>query len=256
MEKTKKVIYFVRHGESITNIAFNETGTKLVCFDPPLSAKGRKQARLCAKELMELEKEFDLIISSPLTRAIETCKLYLKKSNQKKREINIMKSARERLITCDDIGSSKYVLMKKFTNLKFIEEMENEEVFSIDFSKKNRYFNFTAKIKVWYTEKFKTTKEVCHSFLENPWRESLKELDERVKTFKQFLMERSEKRILVFTHGDFLSQIVGYQAENCEIIKTEISFEQNNKGVPFQVVYSSKMNIEYFKSFWEEDLSE
>eukprot|EP01091_Cochliopodium_minus_P017239 TRINITY_DN6697_c0_g1_i1.p1 TRINITY_DN6697_c0_g1~~TRINITY_DN6697_c0_g1_i1.p1 ORF type:complete len:249 (+),score=75.40 TRINITY_DN6697_c0_g1_i1:106-852(+) len=243
-DKVIKEIYFVRHGQSITNIAKKESGKNIVCFDAPLSDIGKRQAKECAKKLMELEKEFDLIISSPLTRAIETCKIYLNKSKQKDKKINITIQSTERLTTYDDVGSSLYIQSKKFTNLEIIEteDQKNDEVW-------------------YYVPKnlnLGTTKEVYESFLNEMWREDVSNLKKRVEKFKQFLLKRKEKKIVVFGHGDFMTCIIGYQPRNCEIIKTVVSEsdEDNYKGFPFKVVFSSDFNVEYFSSFWEDDLSE
>ena len=78
METNKTVIYFVRHAESLYNRCLREKGIDPFVFDAPLSAVGKKEANEAAKYL---EKErFDLIVSSPLSRAIDTCNIVL--SNQ------------------------------------------------------------------------------------------------------------------------------------------------------------------------------
>ena len=61
----KKIVYFVRHGQSEDNIApvFQAT-------DSPLSIKGREQAKSIADRVSKLS--FDILISSPLQRAKQT----------------------------------------------------------------------------------------------------------------------------------------------------------------------------------------
>lgn len=62
-----KTIYFVRHGESQSNIDKVYAGSRL---DTPLTSKGLEQADLVAEVLKN--KKFDLIVSSPLRRTKST----------------------------------------------------------------------------------------------------------------------------------------------------------------------------------------
>ena len=63
-------IYFLRHGESQANASRVLAGQ----FDSPLTDKGRLQAQQEAKRLQSAGVTFDLIISSPLSRALDTAK--------------------------------------------------------------------------------------------------------------------------------------------------------------------------------------
>jgi broad specificity phosphatase PhoE len=63
-----KRIYFIRHGESELNVAKLWAGHT----DTPLTENGREQARKAGKK-MKLDKlSFDIIVSSPLKRALHT----------------------------------------------------------------------------------------------------------------------------------------------------------------------------------------
>lgn len=62
-------LYFLRHGETDWNKERRMQGT----IDIPLNEKGRRIAELTAKELSKIP--FDLIISSPLSRAVETARI-------------------------------------------------------------------------------------------------------------------------------------------------------------------------------------
>ncbi|NIM92382.1 MAG: hypothetical protein GTO18_01530 [Anaerolineales bacterium] len=61
-------ITLLRHGESLANQAQIVQGQQ----DHPLSQLGRQQVKALATHWSELGKSFDLIISSPLSRALET----------------------------------------------------------------------------------------------------------------------------------------------------------------------------------------
>jgi uncharacterized phosphatase len=65
-----KTVYFVRHGESEANAAGIAAGSGL---DSPLTDDGRYQAKQVAKELKG--KGIQLIVSSPMKRALETAKI-------------------------------------------------------------------------------------------------------------------------------------------------------------------------------------
>lgn len=60
-------IYFVRHGESVNNVARNYQGA-----DVPLSDLGQRQAAIVAERLKHVS--FDVILASSFTRAHDTAK--------------------------------------------------------------------------------------------------------------------------------------------------------------------------------------
>lgn len=62
-------LYFLRHGETEWNRLRRMQGR----IDIPLNEKGREVARLSARELEKVP--FDLILSSPLCRAVETARI-------------------------------------------------------------------------------------------------------------------------------------------------------------------------------------
>ena len=68
-----KVVYFVRHGEAAHNIDSAALNTP----DNPLTPHGIEQAsgslRACLRSIVAEEGELDAVITSPMTRAIETC---------------------------------------------------------------------------------------------------------------------------------------------------------------------------------------
>ncbi|HET7060261.1 MAG TPA: histidine phosphatase family protein [Candidatus Saccharimonadales bacterium] len=65
-----KQLYFIRHGESEFNAAHVWNGSS----DTPLTPKGREQAKLAGQRARQQGLAFDVIISSPLSRAHDTAK--------------------------------------------------------------------------------------------------------------------------------------------------------------------------------------
>lgn len=63
-------VYFVRHGESEDNVAGLASGAER---DASLTDNGRSQARQTGKALRD--KQIDLIVCSPMTRAVETAQI-------------------------------------------------------------------------------------------------------------------------------------------------------------------------------------
>jgi probable phosphoglycerate mutase len=62
-------IYLIRHGETAWSLSGKHTGVS----DIPLTEHGRKQAQLLRQELVA--RNFELVLTSPLRRARETCEL-------------------------------------------------------------------------------------------------------------------------------------------------------------------------------------
>lgn len=64
-----KKLYFIRHGLSEMNKSGHYAGT----VETPLSDEGREQAKLAGQKAKPMD--LDLIVSSPLSRALETAKI-------------------------------------------------------------------------------------------------------------------------------------------------------------------------------------
>lgn len=71
-------LYLIRHGDAEP---ISESGKD---FDRRLSHSGKEQMKLAAEGWQSLIDQFDVIVSSPLTRAIETSKIIADVFNYKK----------------------------------------------------------------------------------------------------------------------------------------------------------------------------
>ena len=65
-------MHFIRHGQSVFNVAFNETGRDPGVRDAPLTPRGHEQAEAAAHHFAG--KGFTKIICSPYSRALQTAK--------------------------------------------------------------------------------------------------------------------------------------------------------------------------------------
>lgn len=75
-------IVFVRHGESIANVA-NEKGTAYDSSNIHLTSKGIEQAKQTGIYLSKTFPKFDIVIMSPMLRCAETTELIVSKLNWK-----------------------------------------------------------------------------------------------------------------------------------------------------------------------------
>lgn len=76
---TERILYLVRHGESDFESSAFTVGVRGSQWDPPLSAKGREQARLLAERLQSMPEPVALHCS-PMRRARETAAKFLSHS--------------------------------------------------------------------------------------------------------------------------------------------------------------------------------
>lgn len=83
------IIYIVRHGETNGNLR----GILQGWTDEPLNEKGRQLARVTAKALSDVK--FDVVISSPLSRAYETAQIMLAENQFEKPDILIENRIKE-----------------------------------------------------------------------------------------------------------------------------------------------------------------
>lgn len=116
MEKT--LITVVRHGETEWNVAMRLQGIK----NSNLTAKGIKQVELAAEALSK--KEFDVVISSDLGRALNTAEIITSKNNLK---IIKDKSLRER----------NFGIMEGLTREEILEK--HPDVYSAYLKRKDTY---------------------------------------------------------------------------------------------------------------------
>ena len=73
--ETKKIVYFVRHGQSVANVT-----PVFQSEDSPLSESGKKQAKLIADRISKVD--FEVLISSPAMRTKETAKFISHATNK------------------------------------------------------------------------------------------------------------------------------------------------------------------------------
>lgn len=109
-------LYFVRHGQSETNASGHIAGST----DTPLTKLGRKQAKKAGKAAKKLN--IDLIVSSPLSRALETAQIIAKQIGYPLDQIHTNK-----LLMEQDYGSLEGQLWKPDFDLDGFSDIETED---------------------------------------------------------------------------------------------------------------------------------
>jgi len=106
------MIYLIRHGQSAFNAAYTGSGDPMI-WDARLTAKGISQAIRAADDVAALN--FELVITSPLTRALETTEHLFSGS----RPVAVVPGIREWQGHSCDVGRAPALLQKEFPDLDF-----------------------------------------------------------------------------------------------------------------------------------------
>ena len=175
-----KEIYLIRHAQSEANAATDLDNPNFY-YDARITAAGREQALKVQKKLQNIN--FDLMLCSPLTRTLETFALIF--PNPINNTI-ILPFVREHLDHSCDVGRQPAILKKEFPNL-----------------------NFDKVKKFWWNNNIPTDEKSIN-------KESIDDLDCRVKKFKIWINSRSEKKIALVSHGTYISRIIDSFLNNCE----------------------------------------
>lgn len=175
-------VYLLRHGYSTWQVQYDLTKADAGIIDAPLSERGREQVRAVASEVARLA--VDLVVTSPLTRAIETA-LGVSGSGP---TVPVIVDAllRERLGDSCDIGRSPLVLAREFPTLDFAHLPE----------------------PWWYEGPLD-----ARGIPMEPW----PQVEQRVRQFAEWLRPRPERSILVVSHHGLLRSLGGVEVANCEL---------------------------------------
>jgi broad specificity phosphatase PhoE len=186
-----KIIYFVRHGESILNAKGIRQGR-----DGGLSPQGIEQATQTAVGLVREKKHFQVLISSPYERTVQTAKII---NEQLHLPIEYLDLLVERKNPTEIIGKEK----------------DSREVLAITDRIDNSF----------HDNDFRYSDE-----------ENFTDLKQRARALLKYIEEREEKRILMVTHGIFLKMFIAYMLYGDGMNASDyvhLSYENNmdNAGV-------------------------
>eukprot|EP01133_Synstelium_polycarpum_P002514 gene2514-2873_t len=200
-EPVSKKIYIVRHGQSTFNEAYaRNNGVDPFLFDAQLTELGQTQANNLEKDMAGID--LDLVVSSPLSRALDTTRRgFGKMIKEKGTKVEVIAIHTELLISSDDNGRPKSEVQKEFpdfdlTNISerwwyLPEEMKDD--FTVDYQE---YFK-----KTLYTEPM-------------------------VQEFKEWLMARPENNIAVVGHSMFFYHLFDTKIpilKNCQVVQWDMT---------------------------------
>ena len=177
-------ITFIRHGESEFNRHWAATRTDPLIRDAPLSERGHEQVRAARPAALALEP--DLVLCSPLTRALQTAVGLFGDGGAV--PIVVDAAHREWLTGMDDIGSHPEDLAARFPAL-----------------------SFAHLAPAWW-----------HQGPPNEIGVPVEPMDvfhQRVASFQASLDAMPHHRIAVIGHGNFFARILGRLLDNCEIAR-------------------------------------
>lgn len=196
-----KTVYFIRHAESQYNERKKRISTWLMCqcfcdpklYDPGLSSQGVSQCKALRAKIKQegLDKQIQLVYTSPLTRALRTCVAAF----ENELPVIVTPSIREVMDTCGDIGRNPASLQSDFPG--------------VDFS--------GVGDEWWYYDEEQGS--------DIPLAEPRSVLHDRQKEFTAMLLAREESVIAVVSHSMFIKTMTGavFKLANCGIKKTVLS---------------------------------
>ena len=186
--KTSRIL-LIRHGQSAFNAAYEETGQDPMLFDARLTAKGEAQV-LAARQLLK-DESFDLVVASPLTRALQTA-FGIFDGHQSNPRFVVEALHREHLESSCDVGRAPSLLIAEYPTLEFGHLAET-----------------------WWHAHGEPNEHGFH--VEPP-----ESLSERISLFREFLVARPEKKIAVIGHGTFFYHLTGTFLQNCGMIELDV----------------------------------
>jgi broad specificity phosphatase PhoE len=185
-----QTLLLVRHGQSMHNIAsvakYGDTGADASLFDAPLSPLGETQVAALAGH--ELLAKAELIISSPLTRAVQTLfGAFPPLSGAPPAPVELWPLVSEHLTDSCDIGTGAAELAKRFPTLHAS----------------------TLPEVWWYTGGVQETAAGSRErYRECGFMEPELMFIGRVDAFVEKLRQRPESVIAIFGHSDFFNYLM------------------------------------------------
>lgn len=197
-----KVLHLVRHGESTYNAACGAPGSSWEepdIYDARLTDRGRTQANAVGPRLAGIPVDA-LWVTSPLTRAIETCLLARTSAHGAPIEGNSWVAVRpelaEHLVTSGDIGRPRAALQKDFPSIQdAMEELDD----------------------VWWYQRDAKPNCALRKLLQS--QEPKSAFRARVGLFRRWVLSRPEEEMVIFGHSTFFKELMGgdRRLANCEV---------------------------------------
>lgn len=256
----KKVIAIIRHGRTECNehLSLQQWGSNNFkdpeFWDTVLTPTGRKQAEDLNHQILNGDKhkrllKAELIVSSPLTRALQTTELIFKNTthfNESSSKIPkiVLPMATERVYMSSDAGRSRQELEKEFplwdfSHLPTTDDLNQE----ISWWYRNKYYKEASRT-LSDTSSLRKEKEIPKATVMEgvytdsvdtseytEWRpkgyyaiagEPRTNFRQRMINLRQWLVDRPEKFIVLTSHWGVARALTGASLVNCEVIYAKI----------------------------------
>lgn len=178
-----KTYLIIRHGQSTFNEHWEAKGEDPGHIDAPLTRLGHAQAASVRAALAD--EPVDIVICSPLTRAIQTT---LGIFGDRQVPVHVTCHHRERLESSCDVGRSPATLKDQFPGLAFDHLSD----------------------PWWHHEP-----DLSGPYTVEPY----PVFEQRVRHFADWLAGREEQRIAIVGHGTFFHALTGHWLRNCEVLR-------------------------------------
>jgi broad specificity phosphatase PhoE len=182
-----RLVHLIRHAQSTCNVAMAESPwSDPMIVDAPLSPKGEAQAAALRERAAALDA--DLVVTSPLTRAIQTALAAFAG-----RDLPILVEAlcAEKAELSQDVGRPPAELARDFPQL-----------------------SFDHLADPWWYAALREGERIPH--------EPEPVFRARVAAFRDRLRGRSEHAVAVVSHGTFLQALGGHRLENVEVLSISL----------------------------------
>lgn len=177
-----RTVFLIRHGQSTFNAHHMATGEDPGHVDAPLTELGLAQVAE-ARERMARE-HVELVVASPLTRAIQTAAGIFAGRNV---PFHVTCLHREKLESSCDIGRAPAALRAHFPHLAFDHLADR-----------------------WWHEGPEDERGIPV--------EPHEVFQQRVAGFRSWLLDRPERALAVIGHGTFFRELTGRSFANCEVV--------------------------------------
>lgn len=225
---SKKVVYCVRHGQSVANAWMERSGNEWGCKDyndflgnsrdAPLSELGIHQARALTQPFLP---DVQLVVVSPMTRCLET---YLHSSLvPPETPVIVLPMATERVYSLSEIGRSKSTLLQEFPTTWTWNHVPEQDSWW--------YTTSSAKEVVDADDNYKEWRPHGNGQVYAVPGEPLANFDQRMNELRHWLLfNRTETCILLITHWGVIRHLSGgLEVANGQVERLELVLHHNSR---------------------------
>ncbi len=179
--------------------------------DSPLSPRGVQQAQELSKRAgLKLMNECDLVVTSPLTRALQTTEIGFGNHIPPDTPIIALPQAAERLYLISDQGKPRHQLQKAFPRVDFETAFENHDTDQWWFTP-NHPHNYVEWRPTGRGQKYACPGEPQQDF------------DNRMQSLIKWLNSRQERTIALVCHWGVIDWMLDMDFDNCQWRKVPFS---------------------------------